>query len=260
MKITQVLKAAALASVMGFGAVGAAQAVTLNTMNGSEPGSIDPAQGLRRLGKPDPRRLHRRPRGRRRPGRRHSRPGRVLGHLGGWPRLHLPSARRHQVERRRAGDGRATSSTPSAACSIPRRLPTTPTSSTRSRAAPRSRDGSMPVDSADFGVKAIDDKTARNHARRPDPVLPPGADPLHRLSGARSTSSRPRAMTGPTSRTSSPTVPTRSSSGCPATTSSRSRTRTTRTPPTSRSTRSTTTSRTISRPPSRATAPASTTS
>ena len=44
MKITQVLKAAALASVMGFGVVGAANAVTLNTMNGSEPGSIDPAK------------------------------------------------------------------------------------------------------------------------------------------------------------------------------------------------------------------------
>jgi oligopeptide transport system substrate-binding protein len=44
MKITQVLKAAALASVMGFGVVSAANAVTLNTMNGSEPGSIDPAK------------------------------------------------------------------------------------------------------------------------------------------------------------------------------------------------------------------------
>jgi oligopeptide transport system substrate-binding protein len=42
MKITQVLKAAAMASVMAFGAAGAAHAVTLNTMNGSEPGSIDP--------------------------------------------------------------------------------------------------------------------------------------------------------------------------------------------------------------------------
>lgn len=44
MKITQVLKAAALASVMGFGVVSAANAVTLNMMNGSEPGSIDPAK------------------------------------------------------------------------------------------------------------------------------------------------------------------------------------------------------------------------
>jgi oligopeptide transport system substrate-binding protein len=42
MKITQVLQAAAMASVMALGAAGAAHAVTLNTMNGSEPGSIDP--------------------------------------------------------------------------------------------------------------------------------------------------------------------------------------------------------------------------
>jgi oligopeptide transport system substrate-binding protein len=42
MKITQVLRAVAVAGALALGAVGAAQAVTLNTMNGSEPGSIDP--------------------------------------------------------------------------------------------------------------------------------------------------------------------------------------------------------------------------
>ena len=42
MKITQVLRAAAIAGVFAFSA-SAAQAVTLNMMNGSEPGSIDPA-------------------------------------------------------------------------------------------------------------------------------------------------------------------------------------------------------------------------
>lgn len=42
MKITQVLSAVAIAGALAFGAAGAAQAVTLNSMNGSEPGSIDP--------------------------------------------------------------------------------------------------------------------------------------------------------------------------------------------------------------------------
>ncbi|HEY9009871.1 MAG TPA: peptide ABC transporter substrate-binding protein [Devosia sp.] len=42
MKISNVLKAVAVAGVLAFASLGAAQAVTLNTMNGSEPGSIDP--------------------------------------------------------------------------------------------------------------------------------------------------------------------------------------------------------------------------
>src|SRR5688572_10886657 len=42
MKITNVLKAVAVAGALAFATMGAAQAVTLNTMNGSEPGSIDP--------------------------------------------------------------------------------------------------------------------------------------------------------------------------------------------------------------------------
>ena len=42
MKISNVLKAVAVAGVLAFASFGAAQAVTLNTMNGSEPGSIDP--------------------------------------------------------------------------------------------------------------------------------------------------------------------------------------------------------------------------
>lgn len=42
MRISNVLKAVAVAGVLALGSLGAAQAVTLNTMNGSEPGSIDP--------------------------------------------------------------------------------------------------------------------------------------------------------------------------------------------------------------------------
>lgn len=42
MTITQVLKAAAMASVMAFGTVGAAQAVTLQMGNGGEPATLDP--------------------------------------------------------------------------------------------------------------------------------------------------------------------------------------------------------------------------
>jgi len=42
MKISKVLRAVALAGVLGLAMAGAASAVTLNTMNGSEPGSIDP--------------------------------------------------------------------------------------------------------------------------------------------------------------------------------------------------------------------------
>lgn len=42
MKITPILKAAALASVFALSMAHAAQAVTLNTANGGEPGSIDP--------------------------------------------------------------------------------------------------------------------------------------------------------------------------------------------------------------------------
>jgi oligopeptide transport system substrate-binding protein len=44
MKIINVLKAAAMAGALAFATMGGAQAVTLNTMNGSEPGSIDPHQ------------------------------------------------------------------------------------------------------------------------------------------------------------------------------------------------------------------------
>ena len=44
MKITSVLRAVAMAGVFALGTMSAAQAVTLNTMNGSEPGSIDPHQ------------------------------------------------------------------------------------------------------------------------------------------------------------------------------------------------------------------------
>jgi oligopeptide transport system substrate-binding protein len=44
MKITGALRAVAMAGVFALGTMGAAQAVTLNTMNGSEPGSIDPHQ------------------------------------------------------------------------------------------------------------------------------------------------------------------------------------------------------------------------
>lgn len=44
MKITNVLKAVAVAGALAFATMGAAQGVTLNTMNGSEPGSIDPHQ------------------------------------------------------------------------------------------------------------------------------------------------------------------------------------------------------------------------
>lgn len=42
MKITNVLLAAALGSVFSLSALGAAQAVTLNMFNGSEPGTLDP--------------------------------------------------------------------------------------------------------------------------------------------------------------------------------------------------------------------------
>lgn len=42
MKLSQILRSTALATVLGLTTAGAAQAVTLNTMNGSEPGSIDP--------------------------------------------------------------------------------------------------------------------------------------------------------------------------------------------------------------------------
>ena len=42
MKITQVVKAAATAGALALLMAGSAGAVTLNTMNGSEPGSIDP--------------------------------------------------------------------------------------------------------------------------------------------------------------------------------------------------------------------------
>src|SRR5688572_2033169 len=42
MLITQVLKAVAVAGALTLASLGGAQAVTLNTMNGSEPGSIDP--------------------------------------------------------------------------------------------------------------------------------------------------------------------------------------------------------------------------
>lgn len=44
MKITQVVKAVATAGALALLMAGSAGAVTLNTMNGSEPGSIDPAQ------------------------------------------------------------------------------------------------------------------------------------------------------------------------------------------------------------------------
>ena len=42
MKITQALKAIAVAGAMALAMANSAQAVTLNTMNGSEPGSLDP--------------------------------------------------------------------------------------------------------------------------------------------------------------------------------------------------------------------------
>jgi oligopeptide transport system substrate-binding protein len=42
MKITNVLRAIAVAGALSFAMLGGAQAVTLNLGNGSEPGSLDP--------------------------------------------------------------------------------------------------------------------------------------------------------------------------------------------------------------------------
>ena len=42
MKIRNVLSALAVAGMLGVASIGGAQAVTLNTMNGSEPGTLDP--------------------------------------------------------------------------------------------------------------------------------------------------------------------------------------------------------------------------
>ncbi len=42
MKIRNVLRALAVAGMLGVASIGSAQAVTLNTMNGSEPGTLDP--------------------------------------------------------------------------------------------------------------------------------------------------------------------------------------------------------------------------
>lgn len=42
MKITNVLRSLAIAGALSVAAVGSAQAVTLNMMNGAEPGTLDP--------------------------------------------------------------------------------------------------------------------------------------------------------------------------------------------------------------------------
>ncbi len=86
---------------------------------------------------------------------------------------------------------RASSSSPSSACSTPRPRPTTLTCSTRSRTASEIADGAMAPISARLRREGDRRQDARDHPRRPDPFFLQRAHPLHRLSRAASTSSRP---------------------------------------------------------------------
>ena len=79
----------------------------------------------------------------------------------------------------------------------------------------------------DIGVKAVDDKTARDHPRAADPLLHRTADPPDQPSGPSRHRSRSSARTSSSRATWCRTAPTSSPSSCRTRTSSSSRTRTT---------------------------------
>lgn len=170
MKITNVLKAVAVAGALSFALLGGAQAVTLNTMNGSEPGSIDPHQAsgdwenriigdyIEGLMAED------------------AKADAIAGQAESWDisedglvyTFHL----RDGIQ---WSDG-----TPVTAADFEfafRRIVNPATASDYAylqypiKGASEIADGTMPVDSADFGVKAIDDKTLEITLENPTPYF-----------------------------------------------------------------------------------------
>lgn len=170
MKITSALRAVAMAGVFALGSVGAAQAVTLNTMNGSEPGSIDPHQAsgdwenriigdyIEGLMAED------------------AKADAIPGQAESWE-----VSEDGLVYTFKLRDGiQWSDGTPVTAADFEfafRRIVDPATASDYAylqypiKGASEIADGSMPIDSADFGVKAIDDKTLEITLENPTPYF-----------------------------------------------------------------------------------------